>query len=62
MAPGTLAIFFGDDRTDEDGFAAIHELDGISVFVGPARQPTRALYRVDDTKEVAETLELLGGL
>ena len=62
LAPGTLAMFFGDDRTDEDGFAAIHELGGISVFVGPARQPTRALYRVDDTKEVAETLELLGGL
>ncbi len=59
---GTLAIFCGDDLTDEDGFAAVHELGGLSVFVGPARQPTRALYRVDSPLEVAETLELLARL
>lgn len=58
----TLAIFFGDDRTDEDGFAAVHDLNGISVFVGPARQPTRALYRVDSPQEVAETLALIARL
>ena len=61
--PGdALAIFFGDDQTDEDGFAAVHELNGLSVFVGPARQPTRALYRVDNPKEVAQALELLARL
>ncbi len=60
--PGTLAIFFGDDVTDEDGFAAVHELNGISVFVGAARQPTCARYRLDSPKEVAKTLELMAGL
>ncbi len=55
----TLAAYFGDDATDEDGFAAIRELGGISVFVGVAREPTRALYRVDSPAEVAETLRLL---
>ena len=58
----TLAIYFGDDQTDEDGFDAVHELHGVSVFVGAARQPTRALYRVDSPKEVAQTLELIARL
>jgi trehalose 6-phosphate phosphatase len=54
-----LPIYLGDDLTDEDGFEAVHELSGISVFVGPARQPTKALYRLDSPAEVAETLEML---
>ena len=58
---GTLAVFFGDDLTDEDGFAAVHALEGISVFVGAARQPTQAQYRLDSPQEVAETLSLLAG-
>ncbi len=63
MSPaGALTIYLGDDLTDEDGFAAVHELSGISVFVGPPRQPTRALYRLDSPKEVAQTLELLSRL
>ncbi len=57
--PGTLTIYMGDDLTDEDGFEAVHELNGMSVFVGPARQPTKALYRLDSPAEVAQTLELL---
>jgi trehalose 6-phosphate phosphatase len=61
-SPGTLPIYFGDDLTDEDGFQAVHELNGISVFVGPPRQPTRALYRVDSPSEVAQTLKLLASL
>lgn len=59
--PGTLPIFFGDDLTDEDGFAAVHQLNGLSVLVGPARQPTRAMYRVDSPREVTQTLTLLAG-
>ena len=58
---GTLAVFFGDDLTDEDGFAAVHALEGISIFVGVARQPTQAQYRLDSPQEVAETLSLLAG-
>ena len=59
--PGTLPIFFGDDLTDEDGFAAVHQLNGLAVLVGPARQPTRARYRVDSPREVTQTLTLLAG-
>ena len=54
-----LPIFFGDDLTDEDGFQVVQDANGIAVFVGPARQPTRAAYRVDSPGEVAETLLLL---
>ena len=55
----TLPIFFGDDLTDEDGFDVVQDAGGIAVFVGPARQPTRAAYRVDSPREVAEALGLL---
>jgi trehalose 6-phosphate phosphatase len=55
----TLTMFFGDDLTDEDGFNVVQEAGGIAVFVGPARQPTRALYRVDSPQEVAQTLRLV---
>jgi trehalose 6-phosphate phosphatase len=55
----TLTMFFGDDLTDEDGFNVVQEAGGIAVFVGPARQPTRALYRVDSPQEVAQTLLLM---
>lgn len=40
---GTRPVFFGDDLTDEHGFAAVRELGGAGVLVGPPRQ-TEALY------------------
>lgn len=55
----SLTCFFGDDRTDEDGFEVVQESGGITVLVGPARQPTVALYRVDSPEEVALFLGLL---
>jgi trehalose 6-phosphate phosphatase len=58
----TLTMFFGDDLTDEDGFNVVQEAGGIAVFVGPARQPTRALHRVDSPQEVAQTLRLMAQL
>ena len=58
----SLAAFFGDDVTDEDGFEVVQEAGGLAVFVGEARQPTKALYRVDSPQEVLETLRLLRDL
>jgi len=58
----SLTVFFGDDVTDEDGFAVVQEVGGIAVMVGPAGQPTKALYRVDSPQEVVDTLKLLAQL
>ena len=57
-----LTVFFGDDVSDEDGFAVVQEGEGIAVMVGPAGQPTQAMYRVDSPQEVVETLKLLAQL
>jgi trehalose-phosphatase len=54
-----LPVYFGDDRTDEDGFKVVQEMGGIAVFVGEARQGTVALHQLESPKEVAETLRLL---
>ena len=54
-----LTVFFGDDRTDEDGFRVVQDSAGVAVFVGPARQPTVALHRVDGPEDVAQVLGLL---
>ena len=58
----SLTCFFGDDRTDEDGFKVVQESGGIAVLVGPARQPTVALHRVDSPGEVDQVLGLLAQL
>lgn len=58
----SLAVFFGDDVTDEDGFTAVQDVDGIAVFVGPADHTTRANYRVDSPEQVAEALQLMAQL
>ena len=57
-----VTVFFGDDVSDEDGFAVVQDGEGIAVMVGPAGQPTQALYRVDSPQEVVETLKLLAQL
>ncbi len=55
----SLTFYFGDDLTDEDGFEAVQSSGGIAVFVGQARQPTRAIHRLDSPQEVVETLQLI---
>ena len=61
-AGSAVTVFFGDDVSDEDGFAVVQEGEGIAVMVGPAGQPSQAMYRVDSPQEVAETLKLLAQL
>lgn len=51
-----LAIFAGDDITDEPAFEALD--NGITVLVGPGRK-THARYRLRDEKEVREFLNRL---
>ena len=52
-------VYFGDDRTDEDGFRAVQGMGGLAVFVGQSREGTVALHQLDSPAEVAETLRLL---
>jgi trehalose-phosphatase len=51
-----LALYVGDDRSDEAAFAALPE--GIGVRVGPLR-PTHARYRVNHASDVRRLLEKL---
>ncbi len=54
---GRIPYFFGDDVTDEDGFAWINEAEGISVKVGSGE--TLAQYRVRDVEDVLAFLRKL---
>lgn len=47
---GTVRIFIGDDRTDEDAFRALGG-DSITIHVGRGRE-TRARYRLADVERV----------
>jgi trehalose 6-phosphate phosphatase len=40
---GTTPVFIGDDLTDEPGFAAVRELGGHGILIGPPRT-TAATY------------------
>ncbi len=55
---GTTPWFFGDDLTDEDGFAAALALGGAGVLIDPPR-PTAAAYRLDDVAALREWIDAL---
>lgn len=48
---GSIPVFVGDDVTDEAGFAAVADMNGVGVLVGPMRD-TAASYRLDDVAAV----------
>jgi trehalose 6-phosphate phosphatase len=50
IAASSLVFFLGDDRTDEDAFAALP--DGITVKVGSPGTPTEARYWLPDPDAV----------
>jgi len=52
-----VPVYFGDDRTDEDAFAAVLSR-GVGVLVGEPR-PSLARFRVDSTADLARTLKAL---
>lgn len=55
-------VFFGDDQTDEEGFATVQDADGLAVFVGPSRERTLALHQLESPAEVSQVLALLAQL
>ena len=67
LAKGTgdesrLAIYVGDDTTDEDAFREVNRTEGVSVLVGPAERATEAQYRVESPDEVAAFLKRLAAI
>ena len=56
---GRHAIFIGDDRTDEDAFAAINSLHGYSIKVGEPDVESAAQFMLNDVAAVHAWLEPL---
>jgi trehalose 6-phosphate phosphatase len=54
---GRRPVFAGDDATDEDGFAVVNALDGITIKIGYGE--SLALYRLAGTRELLDWLESL---
>lgn len=53
---GRRPVFVGDDRTDEDGFAVVNELGGVSIVVSSV-EDSLARYRLADVAAVIRWLE-----
>ena len=57
-AADVLPIYIGDDRTDEDAFAALAGL-GVGILVAESPRPTAAYYTLRNPHEVHRFLERL---
>ena len=55
---GRTPVFVGDDVTDEDAFAVVNALDGISIRVGP-RDGTQARYVAGGVEDIRKWLRRL---
>lgn len=55
----TAVMCIGDDRTDEDAFAVVNRVGGISVSVGSRARRTVAKYSLKDVAEVGAWLRVL---
>jgi trehalose 6-phosphate phosphatase len=51
---GRRPIFVGDDKTDEHGFAAVNELGGLTVKIGPG--DTLARYRLSSPSDFRRSM------
>lgn len=54
-----VPLYIGDDETDEDAFAIMHQYEGLGILVGADAQRTSADYRLDDPAAVGRFLRLL---
>ncbi len=54
-----LAIFIGDDTTDEDGFRTFRESGGVGIVVMNNVRPTAARFRLNDVQQVEDFLKQL---
>lgn len=53
-------LFIGDDVTDEDGFRAVSELDGVGVVVAPQARSSAAGFRLQSVDSVRLLLDRVG--
>jgi len=53
-----LAIYIGDDVTDEDAFAALKD-KGFGILVADTPRESQAAYMIKDTQDVKRVLEFL---
>lgn len=53
---GRRPVFVGDDVTDEDGFALVNRLGGVSIRVGAAEAASAARFRIADVPAVVAWL------